>query len=178
MILETDHLLLRPWREEDRAPFARMVGDPVVMRFYTRTRSRADADLWIDKMRQGLDEGTSHFLAAEQKSDGAFVGLIGTAAITHALPGNPHTEIGWIIDKPFWGKGFAPEGARAHLHHAWYELGRDEVVAFTYRGNLPSQKVMEKIGMSRDLQGDFDHPAIAPSHPIRPHVLYRAARPA
>ena len=178
MRLETDRLLLRPWLDADRAPFARMVGDPIVMRFYTRTRSRADADLWIDKMSQGLADGSSHFLAAEQTRDGAFVGMIGTASITHALPGNPRTEIGWIIDRPFWGKGYAPEGASAHLDHAWRMRALDEVVAFTFRGNVPSQKVMEKIGMSRDLHGDFDHPAIAPGHPIRPHVLYRIARPA
>lgn len=176
MILETDRLLMRPWRDTDRAPFARMVGDPVVMRFYTRTRSRADADLWIDRMIVGLADGSSAFLAAERKSDGAFVGLLGTAVITHHLPGNPKVEIGWIIDRPYWGMGFAPEGARAHLQHGW-QSGREEIVAFTYRGNLPSQAVMRKIGMAYDPDGDFDHPAIAPGHPIRPHVLYRIRRP-
>jgi RimJ/RimL family protein N-acetyltransferase len=177
MMLETERLLMRPWREADRAPFARMVGDPVVMRFYTRTRSRADADLWIDKMIAGLADGTSRFLAAEQKSDGAFVGLLGTADIGYALPGDPRVEIGWILDRPFWGKGYAPEGASAHLRHGW-DMGLDEIVAYTFRGNLPSQAVMRKIGMMHDPDGDFDHPAIAPGHPIRPHVLYRISRPA
>jgi RimJ/RimL family protein N-acetyltransferase len=57
-------------------------------------------------------------------------------------------------------------------------LGLPEIVAFTFRGNIPSRRVMEKIGMARDPAADFEHPRLPPGHPLRPHVLYRIANPA
>ena len=55
-------------------------------------------------------------------------------------------------------------------------LGLNEIVAFTFRGNLPSQRVMERAGMTRDPTADFDHPRLEPGHPLRPHVVYRMTR--
>jgi len=176
-LLETDRLILRPWQDADRAPFAAIVGDPHVMRYYPNTRDRAAADAWVDKMMAGLDAGTSAFLAAERKSDGQLLGLIGTAHIDMDLRGNPREEIGWVLASRYWGQGYAPEGARAHIAAAW-RRGLPELVAFTAAVNTPSQRVMEKLGMVRDTEGDFLHPRIAENHPLRPHVLYRIANPA
>ena len=55
---------------------------------------------------------------------------------------------------------------------------RPEIVAFPFAGNLPSQRVMEKIGMVRDPDADFEHPRLAPGHPLRSHVVYRITNPA
>lgn len=177
MILETERLILRPWRDDDRPLFADFLADPEVMRFYPRPRTREEANDWIDANIAGLEKGTGHFLAAERKSDGAFIGLIGTSEFDFDLPGHPKREVGWVLGKDYWGHGYAPEGARASLAHAFDVLGVPEVVAFTYRGNLPSRRVMEKLGMTRDPADDFDHPRIAEGDPIRPHVLYRIAKP-
>jgi len=57
--------------------------------------------------------------------------------------------------------------------YAFAEVGADEVVSFTARVNTRSIAVMERIGMRRDPGGDFEHPMVAPGHPLRPHVLYR-----
>jgi RimJ/RimL family protein N-acetyltransferase len=62
------------------------------------------------------------------------------------------------------------------LDHAW-GLGLGEIIAITYVGNLPSRRVMEKIGMHRDPADDFLHPDVPEGHPLRPHVLYRIGRP-
>mgnify|MGYP001320373813 CR=1 FL=1 len=177
MRMETERLILRPWEERDRAPFAAMVGDPHVMRFYTHPRSREEADAWFDSLVERFAAGTSRFLAAERKADGALVGMVGTADINFPIPTNPHTEVGWILAQTFWGEGYAPEAARASLAYAFDMLGLPEVVAFTTHQNLPSQRVMEKIGMRRDPSADFDHPRIPEGHPLRPHVLYRIANP-
>ncbi|WDR05361.1 GNAT family N-acetyltransferase [Devosia rhodophyticola] len=177
MILETERLLLRPWRDEDRNAFAAIVGDPHVMRFYPNTRTRAQADAWMDKMITTLANNTGRFLAAERKDDGALLGLLGTANIEFDLPSAPRVEIGWVLGKDYWGQGYAPEGARAVLADAFERRRLPEIVAFTARINLPSQRVMTKIGMIRDPAADFDHPRIPLNHRLRAHVLYRIADP-
>jgi RimJ/RimL family protein N-acetyltransferase len=175
MKLETPRLLLREWRDTDREAFAAIVGDPHVMRFYPATRSRAEADAWIDKMIAGLANGTAHFLAVERKSDGAMLGLTGTADINFPIPTEPKLEIGWVLGKDYWGQGYAPEAARVALDHAFTQLRAPEVAAFTAQVNLPSQRVMQKLGLGHDPRADFEHPRIAEGHPLRPHVLYRIA---
>lgn len=72
--------------------------------------------------------------------------------------------------------GYASEAAWAVLRCAFDRLALDQVVSFTSEPNLPSQKVMQAIGMQRDLDGDFEHPKLVEGHPLRPHVLYRISR--
>ena len=52
----------------------------------------------------------------------------------------------------------------------------DEIVAYTAVPNAPSRRVMEKLGMSHDAEGDFNHPAVPENHPLQRHVLYRLSR--
>ena len=85
----------------------------------------------------------------------------------------PAVEIGWRLTPDVWNQGLATEGALAVLQLAFEELLLPEVVAFTVPANLPSRRVMEKLGMSHDPQGDFDHPNLPTGHPLRRHVLYR-----
>lgn len=177
MRLETERLVLRKWRDADRPVFAAIVGDPHVMRYYPATKTPAEADAWLDKMIAGLADGTSAFLAVERRSDGAMLGLTGTGAIHFEIPTAPKLEIGWLLGRQYWGQGYAPEGARASLAHAFDALGAPEVVAFTARINQPSQAVMTKIGMVRDPAADFEHPSVPAGNRLRPHVLYRIANP-
>lgn len=177
MRLETEHLILREWETRDRPPFADILGDPEVMRFYPRTRTPLEAGEWIDFARFGLTRDGFSFLAVERKFDGAFLGLTGISRYSYAAPGNSDVEIGWLLGKPYWGQGFAPEAARACLDYGFSILNLPEIVAFTYRGNRPSRRVMEKLGMSYDPADDFDNPNVPDGHFIKPHVLYRARNP-
>ena len=63
------------------------------------------------------------------------------------------------------------------MKHAFNILHLPEVVAFTARVNMPSQRVMEKLGMQRDPAADFNHPRVPDGHALQPHVLYRIANP-
>ncbi|MBN9309344.1 GNAT family N-acetyltransferase [Devosia sp.] len=180
MRLETERLTLRSWEERDRAPLASILGDPEVRRFYPSALTPEQAGAQLDFAMERQAAVGVHFGAAELRSTGRLVGLIGLAWIPDetrdAIPGRPAVEIGWQFDKSLWGQGLAPEGARAWLEHGFDALGLSEIVAFTFRGNLPSQRVMTKIGMTRDPAGDFEHPRLPPGHPLRPHVLYRISR--
>lgn len=179
MRLETDRLILREWQDGDRDAFLAIVSDPHVMRYFLNPLTPEQADIWLDKMRRGFDEGTAHFFAVERKDDGALLGRAGTARLLDmTLPTNPDLEIGWLLASNYWGKGYAPEAARAALAHAFDNLDAPEVVAYTAAINAPSRRVMEKIGMRYDPSADFEHPRIPEGHRLRPHVLYRISRPA
>ncbi len=182
MKLETARLVLREWRDADKPPYAAIIADPDVRRFFPSVGTYADADAGIERAKQRLIEVGFTFLAVERKQDQAFMGMLGMAPIRDelrlAIPGAPAVEIGWQLGKEFWGHGYAPEGAQAMLDFAWWKLRLPEVVAITYEGNLPSRRVMEKIGMRYDPNGDFQHPDVPDGHRLRPHVLYRIANPA
>ena len=181
MRLETERLVLREWREDDKALYAKVIGDPVVRRFFPGLGTPLDAAMGIERARERLKQFGFGFLALERKSDGAFMGMLGMAPfnenIRAAIPGHPEVEIGWQIGQQFWGQGYAPEGALAMLRFAFGTARLDEVVAITYEGNLPSRRVMEKIGMVHDPDGSFEHPDVPVGHKLRPHVLYRIRRP-
>jgi RimJ/RimL family protein N-acetyltransferase len=91
-------------------------------------------------------------------------------------PVEPRREIGWRLPVHMWGQGFATEAAAAVLRYVFEELKWPQIVAMTSRQNMRSMRVMEKLGMNRDPNGDFDHPRVPAGHRIRPHVLYRALK--
>jgi ribosomal-protein-alanine N-acetyltransferase len=75
----------------------------------------------------------------------------------------------------YWGKGYATEAARACMDFGFDELGLDQIVAYTAQLNLPSQTVMQRLGMTEQA-GTFDHPGVAAGHKLAPHVLYTLDR--
>ena len=176
-MLETERLLLRPWKQEDYDPFAALNADPVVMEYFPSTLSRKESDAMADRVCGLIDEKGWGFWAAEEKESGSFIGFIGLNEPGHDLPFNPCVEIGWRLATPFWGKGYATEAANACLAFAFNDLDLDEVVSFTTVRNTRSRAVMERLGFINSGE-DFDHPAIEDGHPIKPHVLYRLSKDA
>jgi RimJ/RimL family protein N-acetyltransferase len=104
--------------------------------------------------------------------------MVGLNEITYDIPVHPKHEVGWRLAFDAWGHGYATEGARAALQFAFGKLGWPEVVAFTAAINERSQRVMQRLGMLRNPDDDFDHPRVEPGSPLRRHVLYRVKRPA
>lgn len=172
MRAETERLILRPWEARDLDAFAALNGDPEVMRFFPARLTRDDAAALIERIAPLVDEGLG-FLAVEEKASGDLVGMVGMAPVRAEFPCAPAVEIGWRLARHHWGKGYASEAARAWLAHGFGTLGLAEIVAFTFVGNEPSRRVMQRIGMSYDAADDFPHPGLEDHHPLRPHVLYR-----
>ena len=102
-----------------------------------------------------------------------FIGYVGLNIPTFEAAFTPCVEIGWRLAAGHWGKGYATEAARAVLDYGFGSLGLKEIVSFTVPANVRSQAVMQRIGMTRDPAGDFNHPHIPQGHPLRRHVLYR-----
>ena len=172
-MIETERLLLRGWRDEDREPFVRMNADPRVMEFFPSTLTPEETDAGMERLRAHWERHGFGWWAAELKETGAFLGFIGLAVPGFEAHFTPCVEIGWRLAAEYWGRGLATEGARASLRYGFDVLGLREIVSFTTVGNVRSRRVMEKLGMTHDPADDFDHPRIAEGHPQRRHVLYR-----
>jgi RimJ/RimL family protein N-acetyltransferase len=175
--LETERLIIREWEDRDRDPYAAIVMDPHARRFYFDVPTRQEVDTMLDRFIEFSKRDGFGFLPVERKSDGVLLGDVGLIPVGMPIRGNPPVEIGWFLDKQHWGRGYAPEAAQAWLDHAFTELNFEEVVAWTTVTNLPSQRVMQKLGMRTSPEDNFIHPKSPPGHPLGPHVLYRISRP-
>lgn len=169
-ILSTSRLLLRPWRDEDLAPFTEMNADERVMEFFPAPLTAAASKAFFERIRQEWVREESGLYALEKREDGTLIGFTGLHRIAFAGELHGKTEIGWRLRAEAWGQGYATEAARATLACA-EETGIGEVVAFTAIRNLRSQQVMKRLGM--EYAGEFAHPALPEEHPLSRHVLYR-----
>ena len=170
-MIRTERLLLRAWRDEDREPFAALNADPVVMEHFPATMSREASDAFVDFNMTTIAARGWGLWAVEVVATGEFIGFVGLNE-PDFMPG---VEVGWRLKRDAWGHGYATEAGAAAIRYGFDELGLDEIVSFTSTTNLRSQRVMERLGMTRDPDEDFDHPRVHDPR-IRRHVLYRRAR--
>ncbi|MBV8777387.1 MAG: GNAT family N-acetyltransferase [Alphaproteobacteria bacterium] len=173
--LRTPRLLLRERRDSDAAPFAAMSADPALTEFLLPPDEN-----WVARVRQRWAEHGFGLFVVELPGEAPFIGVVGLNDLHHLAPAAPAIEATWRLAPSFWGKGYALEAARAAIEDGFYRLGLDEIVAITVESNQRSRRVMERLGMIRASQDDFDfeHLRLPEGHPLRPHVLYRMRRPA
>ena len=175
--LVTARLRLRAWRESDLTPFAALNADPDVMRHFPEPLDREASDALVGRIQAHFDRHGFGPWVVEIPGITDCAGFVGLMVSAFEAHFTPCIEIGWRLAKPYWGKGYATEAATAALAYAFDTLQADEVVAITVPTNRPSRAVMERIGMTRDPYGDFDHPNLPEGHVLQRHVLYRKKRP-
>jgi RimJ/RimL family protein N-acetyltransferase len=175
-VIETPRLILRAFREDDRAPFAAINGDPRVNAWLGGPIGRDQSDATLDRINAQIAVDGFGFWAAERKADGRLVGMIGLRRNV-GPPAPTAVELGWRLSPDAQGEGLATEGAQAALHWGFANLALDEILAWTAATNVKSQAVMRRIGMRHDPGRDFDHTALAADHPLRRHVVFAARRP-
>ncbi|OUS29048.1 GNAT family N-acetyltransferase [Gammaproteobacteria bacterium 45_16_T64] len=172
MELCTDRLLLRQWKDDDFAVFAKMNADPQVMEYYPETLGTEASNAMAQKIQGLLSERSWGFWAVETLKDHQFIGFVGLHKPSYDLPVTPCVEIGWRLGKEFWGNGYATEAGSECLRFAFDELDLNEVFSFTSITNTKSSAVMERLGMI-NTQENFEHPIIPENHPLREHVLFK-----
>jgi RimJ/RimL family protein N-acetyltransferase len=172
--IHTERLWLRQWKQKDLKPFATMSLDEHVMEYFPSTLDTKESEAMALKCQGLIQERGWGFWAVELKANQQFIGFIGLHIPSAALPFSPCVEVGWRLARPYWGQGYATEGAKASLHFGFSNLGLMEIVAFTSVLNTKSMNVMRKLGMQRAEL--FNHPDISPDHRLFPHVLYRLPR--
>ena len=176
-MITTQRLILRLPEARDRAALHAMWADPEVMAELGPVKDEAASDAVLAKHDQYRHEGLG-FWTVERREDGAVIGFCG---LKRGDPHNPiagEVEAGWIIDRPYWRRGYALEAMEAGIAWAWANLDMDRIVAITAAINLKSQKLMERLGMSRLADGDFEHVLFPEGHRLKSTVTFAIERPA
>jgi RimJ/RimL family protein N-acetyltransferase len=178
-VIETARLTLRRFREDDLDALAATLGDPRVGDWLGGVRSRDQCAANIAAWTAELDRSGFGRLAMMRKANGRVIGAVGLHRLDPAFDPTPvggAVEIGWHLDFAAWGAGYASEAARAVTADGLERVGLSEIVAFTAKANLRSQAVMVRLGYERQTHRDFDHPNLAPDHPLSRHVVYAVRR--
>jgi RimJ/RimL family protein N-acetyltransferase len=150
--LETDRLLLRPWRPaEDLDALAALNADPAVMRWVAPNRPlrrEESADL-LDRMARHWDEHGFGLWAVVPRlePDAGCVGFAGLAIPSFLPAVLPAVEVGWRLAAAAWGRGYATEAARASVAFGFERLGLRSIVSIVDARNARSLRVCEKLGM-------------------------------
>lgn len=172
-IIETERLILRTWKKKDADAYFQINQDPKVFEFVGAPLTMEQVTDFILAMNNQSDKHGYTLWAAELKETGELMGFIGLNYTTFESHFTPAVEVGWRLGSEYWGKGYATEGAKAALEYGFKQYGLKEIVSFTVPANVRSIRVMEKIGLKRDLNGDFAHPKLPPDHKLSHHVLYK-----
>lgn len=174
--IRTPRLWLRAWRPEDRGLFRGLNADPAVMEHLPSVLTPEESDELANRIEAHfLDHGFGLW-AVEVPGMAQFIGYVGLSVPSFQAHFTPCVEIGWRLARPYWGNGYATEGAREVLRFGFTELSLREIVSFTVPANVRSRRVMDRLGMHHSPADDFDHPKLPEGHQMRRHVLYRMTR--
>jgi RimJ/RimL family protein N-acetyltransferase len=175
VVLETERLDLRRLTLDDADALVELDGDPEVMRYLTNGRP-TPREVIVEQLRSRFLPEYERFAglgrwAAVERSSGAFLGWL---ALAPREPGS--AELGYRLRRSAWGKGYATEGARALVHHAFAELGLERVWAQTMAVNLRSRRVMERAGLRfvRVFHESFDDPIPGAEHGEVEYAIMRS----
>ena len=177
-MIQTERLILRGWRDDDAALHHAMCADPAVMAYLGPAPSLTETAAVVARQKAMFADYGACFWALERRDTGAFIGWCGIKPGPVGTPIDGKPEIGWSLVQTQWGQGYAREAAEASLAWGWREMDLPTVWAITVPANAASRALMERLGMTRVVDGDFDHPKLAEDDPLRRHVLYRIDRPA
>jgi RimJ/RimL family protein N-acetyltransferase len=141
---ESDRLAYREMTPDDLDDMAFLLGDPAVMTYYPRPKTRDEAAQWIDWNR-GLYRLHGYGLWLVSTADDGFVGDCGLTP--QVVDGVTELEVGYHVRPALQGRGYATEAAAASRDFARDVLGAKRLIAIIHPDNRPSQRVAEKIGL-------------------------------
>jgi [ribosomal protein S5]-alanine N-acetyltransferase len=148
--IESERLVLRPYRLQDAADVQRLAGDERVARAATtipHPYPDGAAQAWISRHAPAYEAGTAAEFAVARKTDGA---LVGTVSLLDMSAQHARAELGYWTGVPFWGEGYCSEAVQRLITFAGAELHISRIVARCLAWNLASARVMEKAGLIRE----------------------------
>lgn len=169
MTLETERLILRPVALTDADALCEMDAAPEVRQWLDmpEATSLEKVHTWLESLPDLRARGPGmDFWAIEEKSGSPFLGWVHlkpfsisrTARIhPELLVGDDEWDIGWRLQRRFWGQGFATEAAQALTRKALEDWAAPRIVAVALVGNNPSFRVMEKCGLRLEHEFIYDN---------------------
>lgn len=145
-MIETERLVLRPWRESEAEILYKYASDPDIGPI-AGWPPHTSVENSLEIIRTVFSAPETY--AVVLKDSGEPVGACGImfADCLHSAAMKPgEAEIGYWIGKPYWGQGFIPEAVKALLSRCFNELALDAVWCGYYDGNIKSKRVCEKSG--------------------------------
>jgi ribosomal-protein-alanine N-acetyltransferase len=143
--LETERLVLRPYRQEDLEDLYAMFSDPEHMRWYPAPFDRDGTQAWMERtFERYRDDGFGLWIVVD-RATGAFLGTVGPTI--QLVDDVGHVEIGWHTRPGRKGEGIAPEAAAAATDWAFETLDIDHVISLVRPENTGSNRVAQKLGM-------------------------------
>lgn len=173
-VFKSERLGFRLWLDDDLEDFTELNSDSEVMEHFPKSLTKSETEEFIQRLQKHyLDQGYNYY-ATELLETGEFIGFIGLAYQEFESEFNPSTDIGWRLKRSSWGKGYATEGAKRCLDHAFNTLKLESIISTCVVGNSNSEKVMRKIGMTK--KGTFDHPKLKEYPTFEKCVWYEIKR--
>lgn len=175
VVARTERLILRTWGNGDSDRFYEVMNTPAVMRHLGGVQDRATWEAAKERL-DGYQRDFGHtFWIVERIADGEILGFCGLKRVNAENAGSTtgNVEIGWRLRESAWGQGIAKEAAIASLDLAFGRFAAPHVVALTVAGNEGSWGLMERLGMTRREDLDFDDPRFGPE--LNPTIVYRIA---
>jgi RimJ/RimL family protein N-acetyltransferase len=175
-MIETERLILRLPEPRDVPALRVMFANPEVMEDLGPVKDDEATAVALAKHDAFRGEGLG-FWVVERREDGAMVGFCGLKRGDSHNPIAGEVEAGWIIDQPYWRRGYAYEAMEASLAWGWANTDAPRIVAITSAVNSKSQNLMERLGMRRLADGDYEHPLFPEGHRLRSTVTFAIDRP-
>ncbi|TBN01333.1 N-acetyltransferase [Hyunsoonleella flava] len=166
-IFETQRLILRELKIEDISSLFQILNDKDTMSYYPSTYDISGVTKWIEKNMNSYRENGFGLWAVLLKKNNQFIGQCGISL--QNINGKIVPEIGYHINKNFWNNGYATESAKACLEFGFKNLRLDEIFIHTYIKNIASQRIAEKIGMTKL----YEYEKLLIAHNVKwNHVVY------
>ena len=151
LISETDRLIIRNWTQEDIAPYAKIIGDPEVMKYIGTGEPRpfSEAIKAVEKYSGQIEQQGWARFALELKESNELIGFCG---FDHY---NGELDFGWRLAKKHWGKGYATEAAKEVLRLGVEQFQFPRIVSISFKDNIGSINVIEKLGLKFEKEFEF-----------------------
>ena len=166
IVLRTERMVLREMVPEDVDDLMRIFSDPEAMRYYPSTKTREEAERWVDWVARSYEENGFGLWACVLRETGEFCGQCGL--VPQEVGGRREVEVGYLFVRGFWGRGLATEAARASRDFGFERLDRRRLVSLIDPRNTASRRVAERIGMRPEKELEWRG---------KPTCVYSVARP-
>ena len=163
IVIETERLVLRKIAEGDAALQMKALNTPTVMEYLGGVKELHEIEAKHAKAMASFAREGFGFMMMIEKASGELVGHCGMKRVDNPLaPNVGDHEIGWLVREDRWRHGYANEAMRAVIDWAFTSIGAPFLVAITCERNSPSWRFMEKLGMERRKDLDFEDPGYDP----------------